>query len=385
MISGVAISRDGHDYQLLADICLKYCFDRWSGVFRKLVERECIKECTGASVMSLSIDERALVLAGVGNMPPQSLLFATSDLGQASEQISRIYTSYRYCTRGARNSPTSMYNLPGHSIGLSRFAYGTDITIEPEPFDDFVLVLTTLSGHSAICTPSSQSAGGIGNTVLVVPGERSSYHYDAGNSQLVTRIDAKRVVEVAGSMFDLRAWEFPLVSQAISEPRQRTQWNASLNQLRQVLDPAISPQSRTLLLPRAEELLILSLLCAQSDLTQSHPPMSASVSPAYLKRAIAFIEGYADQPMTLMDVAQAAHCGIRSLHRAFHEWRGISPMRYLKEVRLRNVRQALLNPGEGDCVTDLAVRWGFLHLGQFSVDYRRAFGEKPSDTFRRAQ
>ncbi|MNR62918.1 transcriptional regulator EutR [compost metagenome] len=60
-------------------------------------------------------------------------------------------------------------------------------------------------------------------------------------------------------------------------------------------------------------------------------------------------------------------------------------MRYLKEVRLRNVRQALLNPSEGDSVTDLAIRWGFLHLGQFSVDYRRAFGEKPSDTFRRAR
>jgi AraC-like DNA-binding protein len=342
--------------------------------------------------ISMSLDnsveaagEGALLLSGAGEMPSQSLLFATNDLAQASEEISRIYTSYRYHTRGPRKLPTSMYNLPGHSIGLSRFTYGTDITIDPEPFDDFVLVLTTLTGHSAICTPSAESSGGIGNTVLVVPGERSSYRYDSGNSQLVTRIDASRIIEVAGSMFDLKAWQFPLVSQAISRPRQRAQWNASLNQMRHILDPAISPQSRTLLLPGAEELLILSLLCAQSDLTQSHSPISASVSPAYLKRAIAFIEDYADQPMTLMDVAQAAHCGIRSLHRAFHEWRGISPMRYLKEVRLRNVRQALLNPTEGDCVTDLAIRWGFLHLGQFSVDYRRAFGEKPSDTFRRAR
>ncbi|WP_166363515.1 AraC family transcriptional regulator [Pseudomonas akapageensis] len=329
--------------------------------------------------------EGAFVLTGAGDMPLQSLLFATTDLGQASEQVSRIYTSYRYHTRGPCHVPASMYNLPGDSIGLSKFAYGTDITIEPEPFEDFVLVLTTLSGHSTICTPAVQSSGGVGNTVLVAPGERSSYRYDADNSQLVTRIDAKRIVELAGSMFNLKAWEFPLVSQAITDPRQRAQWHASLNQLRQILDPAISEQSRMLLLPRAEELLILSLLCAQSDRLHSHSAMSTSVCPAYLKRAIAYIEDHADQPMTLLDVAQAAHCGIRSLHRAFHEWRGISPMRYLKEVRLRNVRQALLNPGEGDCVTDLAVRWGFLHLGQFSADYRLAFGEKPSDTIRRAR
>ncbi|MFJ7797573.1 helix-turn-helix domain-containing protein [Pseudomonas sp. NPDC096950] len=318
-------------------------------------------------------------------MPSQSLLFATTDLGQARDQISRIYTSYRYHTRGACRLPASMYNLPGQAIGLSKFAYGTDITIDPEPFDDFVLVLTTLSGHSAICTPSIHSNGGIGSTVLVAPGERSSYHYDSANTQLVTRIEAQRIVELAGSMFNLKAWEFPLMSQVISDPRQRAQWHASLNQLRQILDPAVGAQSRALLLPRAEELLILSLLCAQSSRQLSGTAMSSSVMPACLKRAIAYIEEHADQPVTLLDVAQAAHCGIRSLHRAFHEWRGISPMRYLKEVRLRNVRQALLNPCEGDCVTDLAIRWGFLHLGQFSVDYRRAFGEKPSETFRRAR
>ncbi|WP_248767284.1 MULTISPECIES: helix-turn-helix domain-containing protein [unclassified Pseudomonas] len=327
----------------------------------------------------------ALALTGAADMPQQSLLFATTDLGQANEQVSRVYTSYRYHTRGLRRDPASMYNMPGQSIGLSKFCYGTDITIEPEPFDDFVLVLTTLSGQSTISTPSVESIGGVGTTVLVAPGEHSRYFYDSDNSQLVTRIDCQRIVELAGSMSNLKPWEFPLSSQVINDDNQRALWHASLNQLRHILDPATSPQSRALLLPRAEELLILSLLCAQSDGYVSRSPLSSGVNPAYLKRAVAYIEEHADQAVTLLDIAEAAHCGIRSLHRSFHEWRGISPMRYLKEVRLRNVRQALLNPSEGDCVTDLATRWGFLHLGQFSVDYRRAFGEKPSDTFRRAR
>ncbi len=394
MADVAGISKAGHGYQMPAQICHKHCVSHRTGVFRKLVEFECIAECTGASVLSLStsrdnseqpLGEGAFSLIGAGDMPSQSLLFATTDLGQASEQISRIYTSYRYHTRGPCDVPASMYNMPGQSIGLSKFAYGVDITIEPEPFDDFVLVLTTLSGQSEICTPSVQSGGGVGTTVLVAPGERSSYCYDSDNSQLVTRIDSQRIVELAGLMFNLKAWEFPLVSQAINDHRQLAQWHASLNQLRQILDPGVSAQSRTLLLPKAEELLILSLLCAQSDQSNARSLMGTCVSPAYLKRAVAYIEEHAHQAVTLLDIAQAAHCGIRSLHRAFHEWRGVSPMRYLKEVRLRNVRQALLNPSEGDCVTDLATRWGFLHLGQFSVDYRRAFGEKPSDTFRRAR
>jgi transcriptional regulator GlxA family with amidase domain len=30
----------------------------------------------------------------------------------------------------------------------------------------------------------------------------------------------------------------------------------------------------------------------------------------------------------------------------------------------------------------VAVRWGFFHLGSFSADYRRMFGEGPSETQR---
>jgi AraC family transcriptional regulator, ethanolamine operon transcriptional activator len=36
-------------------------------------------------------------------------------------------------------------------------------------------------------------------------------------------------------------------------------------------------------------------------------------------------------------------------------------------------------------VTQAASQWGFWHLGYFSRDYRKMFGELPSQTFRRYQ
>jgi AraC family ethanolamine operon transcriptional activator len=36
-------------------------------------------------------------------------------------------------------------------------------------------------------------------------------------------------------------------------------------------------------------------------------------------------------------------------------------------------------------VQDVAARWGFWHLGQFSLDYKRQFGELPSATLRAAR
>jgi AraC family ethanolamine operon transcriptional activator len=34
-------------------------------------------------------------------------------------------------------------------------------------------------------------------------------------------------------------------------------------------------------------------------------------------------------------------------------------------------------------VVDVANRWGFWHMGQLAADYRRQFGELPSETLRR--
>lgn len=229
-----------------------------------------------------------------------------------------------------------------------------------------------------------QAGGGIGTTVLVAPNEESWYQYDSHNTQLVAKIDASRVTQLAQDVLHLNALSFPIPSQHISNPQHFALWQTSITHLRQVLDPATDSRSRKLLLPRAEEILILSLLAHQSAWLESDGRVATGVNPGCLKRAVSYIEEHADEAVTLMDIANAAHCGVRTLYRAFKDWRGISPMRYLKEVRLRNVRHDLLHPRDGDCVTSIALRWGFMHLGQFSVDYKHAFGEKPSETFRRA-
>jgi AraC family ethanolamine operon transcriptional activator len=36
--------------------------------------------------------------------------------------------------------------------------------------------------------------------------------------------------------------------------------------------------------------------------------------------------------------------------------------------------------GASSRIADVANRWGFWHMGQFAADYRRQFGELPSET-----
>ncbi|RMO59931.1 BenABC operon transcriptional activator BenR [Pseudomonas amygdali pv. eriobotryae] len=72
---------------------------------------------------------------------------------------------------------------------------------------------------------------------------------------------------------------------------------------------------------------------------------------------------------------------MRTLFSGFREFRNISPMAFLRNVRMERVHLELRNPGT-DSVTDIAMKWGFAHLGRFSQEYRKYYGELPSATLR---
>jgi AraC family ethanolamine operon transcriptional activator len=59
-------------------------------------------------------------------------------------------------------------------------------------------------------------------------------------------------------------------------------------------------------------------------------------------------------------------------------------MKYAKQIRLESAQRVLLAARSGiTTVTDVAMNHGFFQLGRFSADYRRVFGELPSETLGR--
>jgi AraC family ethanolamine operon transcriptional activator len=70
----------------------------------------------------------------------------------------------------------------------------------------------------------------------------------------------------------------------------------------------------------------------------------------------------------------------RTLHYAFQEVRGLTPMAYFRACRLNAVRQGLKTVADTASVQQIAQRWGFWHPGEFAAAYRRLFGELPSRT-----
>jgi len=121
------------------------------------------------------------------------------------------------------------------------------------------------------------------------------------------------------------------------------------------------------------------LRAAMGDAPQP-APAAASIRELALRRALDFIEAHAAEAPRIADVCAASGASERTLRYAFHERFDMSPKGYLQAVRLNGVRRELRRRGNRPTVSAAANRWGFWHLGQFAADYRRLFGELPSET-----
>jgi AraC family ethanolamine operon transcriptional activator len=106
---------------------------------------------------------------------------------------------------------------------------------------------------------------------------------------------------------------------------------------------------------------------------------------AVARRAAAWLRENLAEPPTIADLCEVVNVSERTLHAAFRESLGTTPKAYLKALRLNSAHHDLLRAGSGTRVTDVALDWGFVHFGWFSQDYRRLFGETPSQTLQRAR
>lgn len=89
------------------------------------------------------------------------------------------------------------------------------------------------------------------------------------------------------------------------------------------------------------------------------------------------------RPVSMAELCTAVGAPERTLHLAFHETYGMPPKQYMKLQRLNGAHHALLQAGTMNTVSQIAMDWGFLHLGRFAIDYRDLFGETPSETLMR--
>src|SRR5262249_16158832 len=93
--------------------------------------------------------------------------------------------------------------------------------------------------------------------------------------------------------------------------------------------------------------------------------LDRSIAPRDVKRAIDYIHANLESPLTVSCIATTAGVPGQTLFKHFRDTQGISPMRYVRNLRFEGARQELLNAKTGARVTEIASRLGFSHLSRF--------------------
>jgi transcriptional regulator GlxA family with amidase domain len=104
-----------------------------------------------------------------------------------------------------------------------------------------------------------------------------------------------------------------------------------------------------------------------------------------VNRAVDLLEAEPELPWTVVDLARRVGLSTRALQYGFAARAGLSPMAYLRQIRLQRADTDLRTAaGAGQGVAGIANRWGFTNFGRFAAAYRARYGCTPSETLRGA-
>jgi AraC-like DNA-binding protein len=129
----------------------------------------------------------------------------------------------------------------------------------------------------------------------------------------------------------------------------------------------------------ASMIYMLASLVGSSQPERDH----ATQNPqgVHVERAMAYMEHHMGDEISLNNLCKACHISARTLQVAFQTIRGRTPLQALQEIRLTQLKQLLLAKIE---IREACAQVGLPPSGRMAANYKRLFGELPSQTRLRA-
>jgi AraC-like DNA-binding protein len=291
-------------------------------------------------------------------------------LDAAHELLSAAYGNMRL-SGGERRA---MLRMATRSLGQVRFDQvdlRLGLEVDSEPTGSYVFGYLT-AGRTWYRSDGEERRHARGDVFLTVLPD-SPYTAGAEDPHASMVVLSRDVVEeVAGDVRFLGCR--PL------SPRAAAAWRSMCLLLQNEVPQVFG--SNPLVVANAARLLVATTLATFPNSTFVHPTSSdrRDARPQALRRAMTFIEDNAASDITAADIARAARVSIRAMQLAFRRHLDMTPMAYLRSVRLSCAHRDL-KAGNGS-VTAIAARWGYARPSVFAAHYRAAYGVSPSQTLR---
>jgi AraC-like DNA-binding protein len=333
--------------------------------------------------------------------PDESLVFASRDFDAVRQGVARIFKPHRLVLHGTgAELQARMYHLRRGDASINRLEYGAEVEIDPDRLDDFFLVQIPVAGHASIACGNIRFDSTPQAASLVSPTLPLHMRWHAGNAQICVRFERDMVERHCAAHLG-HALDGPLEFDPIlrldtpaghyftrlvtlfAEEMTLARSCASTQSLHHPL--AQHPLADERVANQVSSVLLNALLFGQvSNLSAALARPAAGLAPRFVRRVEDYVRHHYAQALTIETLAAYAGVSVRTLFSGFRDFRNMTPMHYVKQVRLDMARQALQSGAVAGSagVTQIALDCGFSHLGRFAAHYRAHFGELPSQTAR---
>jgi AraC-like DNA-binding protein len=320
----------------------------------------------------------------MGAGPVIDQAFTSTRLAGMEEILNRLISRQRLIPLSKDRTIDGAFRYRGLAdLGFFTIRFGRDVEIElaPEDHEGRIAFVTTTRGRGQLLLRAEELPITEQSGVIMTSANLKGLKYMPDTENFVFVTEREKISSYCAKLLGRSS-----VGDVDFDVQSPLDTEAGLS-WRRLMDYGSAeyghPESLVRQFPAArqslEQMLITGLLLSHrhtySDLLRN--PQS-SAAPFYVRRAEEFIEAHCSEPLSLADIAAHAGVSARSLQNGFQSFRHMTPMAFLRSLRLQKVHHALLAADPSvSTVTEIALTFGFTHMGEFGSAYKREFGVMP--------
>lgn len=322
----------------------------------------------------------------VDTAPSARRRLSTTDVDEARDEVGRLFCPHRLePVVGATTIDVKLRSASVGSIGLTFLDYGAPVRIDPGPLLDFFLVQVPLAGRALIRCGAEEIMSDSALASVPHPDRYLDMEWSGGNPQIIfyaERVALERQLERLLGRAGPHKLDFAL-GMVMTDERVQSWWR-SIGFLREEIVSGSPLLHEPIAVRQLEQMIMNRLLLAQPNNHSAALRTATTPQSRVVARARELMDSHACEELTVADIAEAVGVSVRALQQGFRRDLQTTPTDYLRDVRMNSVHTHLLAADPtSTTVTMTALQCGFVHLGRFSVAYRRRFGESPSQTLAR--
>lgn len=267
---------------------------------------------------------------------------------------------------------------------IGNIQYGTDVTVGVEDVSSLTSysISLPLTGEQELVKDQQRFVSNRDFGLIVSPDENQELVIGGNCRKVLIAISRHSMRSCLEELLQSRS-ELPIRFDPLMDARDGAvaSWWRTACYLQEEMSRSQALYGHSAFARDMESALIKGLILSQpNNYSAALLRARATKIPHYLVRAKAVIEERSAEDLRLEDIETCAGVSRVKLFEGFKRYFDTTPMAYLKRYRLEAVRRAILSEPCARQISVIAMNWGFTHLGRFSSEYKKLFGESPSVT-----